>query len=357
MPSAWALLNYDGTRNQVFVFGDVTFGYSSNIYSRNGGAGDYSWRTSVGTELKRRAGIIAVNARLVFDREQFQNITTESSWNPSINLELNKTIGRTTGALTFSAYRVSRADGALNQRTTSTNMPLGLSIKYPVNDKLYLTSQTGYLSRSYPGTSGFSTYTDYSQSLDAFYVFNSKFDLLFGYRYRHSQAGNFSNTDDHNFSVGATGGILPKLNGTIRLGYQVRQEHKTNELFQHISASVSLAWNATRKFTMTGQVGRDFSTTATGVDVDNLSSSLRAVYVFTRRWQADASVGYGRNIFLGKLVPYRRDDYFTWDVGGTFIWNEHLRVSASYEYYKNWSTLAFSDYERHGYSLHLASRW
>ncbi len=32
-PHALALLNIDGTRNQVFVFGSATFGYDSNLFA------------------------------------------------------------------------------------------------------------------------------------------------------------------------------------------------------------------------------------------------------------------------------------------------------------------------------------
>ena len=39
---AQALLNLGGTRNQIFVFGSVTFTHSSNIFYDNTNRGDYS---------------------------------------------------------------------------------------------------------------------------------------------------------------------------------------------------------------------------------------------------------------------------------------------------------------------------
>lgn len=354
-PSAFALLNIDGTRNQVFVFGNATFAYDSNVFAQSAPEGDYVFSASVGVELKRRAGIIAVNARAIFAYQQFAEFTDQSSWNPSFNLELNKTTGRTTGALTISAFRSSRADAAVNLRTQTWNFPIGLNVKYPVNDKFYLTSNTSYLQRSYVAeNAGLLDYMDIGQSIDLFYVFTSKLDLVAGYRTRigHTDVGT---TTDHSFSFGVMNGLLPKVNGSVRLAYQIR-ETESGETFDQFSINTGLTWNATRKLTVSNSIGRDFNTTATGITVDSITAGLRANYVFTRKFQAEGGIAYGRNRFLG-ISPARRDDFFSWDLGATYSFNEHLRVTASYNYMKNWSTLSFSDFERSGYSVDVSSRF
>ena len=38
--SVFALLNIDGTRNQVFFFGSASYSYDSNIFAQSGGDGD-----------------------------------------------------------------------------------------------------------------------------------------------------------------------------------------------------------------------------------------------------------------------------------------------------------------------------
>lgn len=357
LQTSQALLNIDGTRNQVFVFGHVALGFSSNIFASAGGSGDFSMNATVGAELKRRAGIISVNSTFKLDFVQYAKLRQESSWNPSFNLELNKTTGRTTGAFTINAFRVSRADGAVNVRTTSWNVPLGLNIKYPVSDRFYATSNTGYLSRRFTSGTNLVNFLDYTESLDGFYVFTSKLDLLGGYRIRVSKTSANTKTVDHALTAGATGGLLPKINGTVRLGYQVRNVSSTGEEFKQVTATVGVAWNATRKFTLTGSVSRDFSTTATAQSVDTLSATARATYVFTRRFEVNGGVGYGRNKFLGQALPPRRDDNFFWDVGALFTFSEHLKIGVNYNYLRNWSTLNFSDYEQYGYSLDISSRF
>lgn len=356
--SVFGLLNIDGTRNQVFVFGHATFGWDSNVFADRTSRGDYTYSASTGLELKRRAGIIAVNATATLDYLGFEKYTDQSSWNPSFAIEFNKTTGRTTGAFTVRAYRSNRADSAVNLRTTSWNFPLGLNVKYPVNDKYYLTSTSSYLSRRFSNAtgSGLSNYVDISEAVDLFYVWTSKLDLVGGYRIRYSDT-DLGSTTDHAFSFGASGGLLAKLNGSVRFNYQLREMGYTGETFDQFGVSAALTWNATRKFTLSTQVTRDFNTAATGVTVDSLSGQLRGNYVFTRRFSANAGVGYGRNVFLGRNQPYRRDDFFSWDAGATFAYSEHFIVSGSYNYLHNWSTLAFSDFVRQGVSVDISSRF
>jgi hypothetical protein len=355
-PNNYALLNLDGTRNQIFIFGNLTLGYDSNIFARQGGGGDYTQTATVGAELKRRAGIIAVNSKAVLDYQRFDKYSDQSSWNPHFDLEFSKTTGRTTGALTFSAYRTTRADTAVNLRTTSWNFPVSLSLKYPVDDNFYVTSRTTYLQRRYDSDAGLRNYRDYSEGIDAFYVFSSKLDLFAGYRYRYATT-DLGHATDHNFSVGATGGLLPKLNGLLRFGYQIRRDYATGEKFGQVSAAGALIWNATRKLSVTGELSRDFSTTATGVSVDTLSASLRGDYIFTRRFQVAAGIGGGENRFLDRDQRDRHDEFFTFEASATYTWSEHLKVTGSYNYLRNWSTLALSDFQRHGFSVDISSRY
>jgi len=354
--SAFALLNIDGTRNQVFVFGKVSIAYDSNIFSSAADSGDTIYSAQVGAELKRRAGIISVNARAIFDRQDFQKNKTQSAWNPTFYLELNKTTGRTTGAFTVNAYRSSRADSAVNVRTQTWNFPLGLNVKYPINDNFYVTSTSGYLRRSYVDTTALLNYTDYSEAVDLLYVYTSKTDLSLSYRIRVGHTS-LDNTTDQSLMFGLVNQIIPKVNGSLRAGVQRRTIDSTTDTFTQWTLSANLGWAVTRKFNLQAIAARDFSTTAVGGSVDTLSAQLRAAYDFNRKYQANGGVGYGRNKFLDGTTRGRRDDFFSWDVGLTATWSEHLQIGVSYNYLHNWSSIGFSDFERTGYSIDISSRY
>ncbi|SDS52512.1 outer membrane beta-barrel protein [Opitutus sp. GAS368] len=360
LPAAHALINLDGTRNQLFVFGSVTLAYDSNVFSDSSGRGDYTVTGAVGAEMKRRAGIIAVNATLTFNYASYSKYSHEDSFNPNLHVEFNKTTGRTTGAFTISAFRESRSDSAVNLRTNSWNFPLGLNLKYPVNDRYYFTSETTYLRRQYVQTTALANLTDYSQALDVFYVYTSRLDLVGGYRIRVSKTSLGSDSYDHWFNVGASGGLLAKLNGTVRLGYQIRDVRGTGQQsYANFNALAAIGWPVTRKLSLNGQLSRDFNTIATGASVDSTSAALNASYAFSRKVEFNAGLGYGLNRFLGTTPPPppRRDTFFSFNVGARYKMNEHLQVGAAYTYFRNWSTFALSGFDRQGFSLDVSSRY
>lgn len=353
-----ALLNIDGTRNQIFVFGGVTFGYNSNIYSDSTARGDYNVSASAGVEVKRRAGLIGVNATVSIASQLFTKYTSENSLNPNFAVEFNKTTGRTTGALTVNAFRETRSDSVVNLRTTSWNFPLALSLKYPINDKFYATSSTTYLQRTYNDTSVLTNLTDYSEGLDLFYVYTSKLDLVGGYRIRATRTSNGNDSTDHWFNIGASGGLMAKLNGTVRLGYQLR--HATGisaDNYTHLNALASLGWPVTRKLSLSGQVSRDFNTIATGNSVDTTVMALSASYAYNRKLTLENSWSVGRNTFLGSTLSDREDSYFTWEIGGRYKFNEHFNVGATYTFFKNWSSSSLSDFDRNAFTFDIASRY
>lgn len=361
IPSAQALLNIDGTRNQLFIFGGVTFGYSNNIFAESSGRGDTSFTAEVGADLKRRAGLIAVNATAKIDFVRYSKYTDENSIDPNFSIEFNKAEGRTTGAFTVHAYRESRADSSVNLRTSSWNFPLGLNVKYPINDKFYVTSATGYLRRTYSNDSfALVNYTDYSEAVDFYYTYTSKLDLLAGYRLRVSRTSADGKANDHWFNIGATGGLFSKLSGTVRFGYQFRNVtgvSTPSDRFDHFNASASINWPFTRKLNLGFSLSRDFNTIATGASVDSTSLAARAEYAYSRKLSFNGGLGVGRNEFLGTGAADRRDTFFTWDIGGGYHVNEHLQIGASYTYFHNWSTLSFSDFESHGFSIDISGRY
>ena len=358
LPNTQALLNIDGSRNQVFVFGSVTYGYSSNLFSQEEAVGDSSITASAGVELKRRAGIISVDASFKVDFTRFGTYADENAINPNFYIEFSKTTGRTTGSFSVSAYRETRSDNAVNLRTSSWNYPLALNLKYPINDKFYATSSTGFLSRRYTGSEALADkLVDITESLDFYRVYTSKLDLLAGYRLRVSRNSFDTGSTDHWLNVGATGGIVGKLNGTLRVGYQVREEQSTNDSYNHFNYLAALGLPASRKLSLSAQASLDFNTIATGVSTENGNLALRATYTYTRKLAFDAGVAGGYAKFLGESQGGRYDEIFTWDVGARYRFNEHLSLSANYSYFRNWSNFDNSDFERQGFSFDIASRF
>lgn len=357
-PAAHALLNLDGNRSQVFVFGHVNVTHDSNIYADNSGRDDTQTSASLGLEFIRRRGVIGVNSTAKVDFIRFGRFTDENTANPEFSLQLSKANGRTTGDFELRAYRASRADSAINLRTTSWNYPLALNIRYPVNEKLYLASASGYVRRDFQDNATLLDATDFSQGFDIFYVYNSRLDLVLGYRLRVTDTS-LRRSRDHAVNIGATGGLLPKVNGTVRLGYQTRsgvgQPASGSE--GQFTIAAELDWAPTPRLSFAAQASRDFVTTAVGDSVDSFGAMLNATYSFNRRLDLDAGVSYGTNQFISQVPPQRTDDFLAWTAALRYTLNAHVTVVASGSYLQNWSTIALADFDRITYSLDVSSRF
>lgn len=371
-PVAHALVSLNDGHDRIYVSGSATVSHDSNVFASRDSAGDYVYSTSLSAEYARRAGWIGVNGSVGVSSSKFATLEGQDFANPSFGLEFVKQSGRTTGSLTLGATRQSRADAAVNTRVESWNYNAGLGFRYPITGAFTLSGNTGYSNTLYSGSPLFSDLATYSLGLDLFHIFTTERDLVGGYRYRHGQTSRSTSFTDHSFSTGVTGRIIKGVNGSLRVGYQLRVPHggvSTEELSSW-TASGSATYALNKKITLTGTLGKDFATTATDSFVDSLTTALALQYAYSSKWSAAGSVAYGDNRFLGEsgrvilslgpppvLGPERHDSYLSWDASISYSLNEHLKMSFGYTWYKNWSTVAFADFERAGYSFTISSRW
>ena len=358
-PPAHALVSLNDGRNQIYVTASAGFSWDSNIYANATSGGDYLFNAGLGLELKRRAGLISVDGSVGIDATRFADNTAENALNPRFRTEFSKQSGRTTGVLSLGAARQSRADSAVNLRSESWLYDAALNLKYPIIERYSVAGSVGYSRLDYVNNAVLVDLQTFSASADLFYVYTSERDLFAGYRYRHGETSASSAFDDHAFTVGVSGKILPKLNGVVRVGYQVRDPSGTSEdAYTALTASAATTWNLSRRITLTGQAAKDFSTTATNLNIDALTFNLDVQYAMNSKLSFASGAGYGINEFLGVPGADRKDEFFTWNIGATYkVLDERLTVALMYAYLRNWSTLDYSDFERNSVNLNLSSRF
>jgi Putative beta-barrel porin 2 len=356
--SAFALVRFNEGRDQIFVNASVSIGFDSNIFANSSNEGDIVTNSTFGLEYARRAGMISVNGRADWNLGSFASNSDSDFANPSLGLEFVKNSGRTTGSVTLGASRESQADPNIGQRTDSWNYNAGLNWKYPVIERYSLAGSFGYGLVDYSDNSaGLVDLNTYSASIDLFYAYTSQRDLFVGYRIRESDTSSNGSSTDHAFTAGVSGKILAKLNGTVRAGYQIRQESPSGETFGSINASASTTWTVNKRFTLTGTLTKDFSTTATDSSVDTLAFNLDAQYVLTNRWSLYTGFGVGYSDFLSGIDSGRHDYYFTWSTGISYSLNDHFKASLTYSYFQNWSNRTNSTFDRNSLTLNLSTRW
>ncbi len=357
-PRARGFLRWDEGRNQVFA--NLTAGllFDSNIYAAAGGDEDMIYSALLGLEYQRRAGIIGVNANVGWTIARFGDNADENYENPSARVEFTKRTGRTTGSLAAGVQRESRAEPVVNFRTDSWNYETDFRFKYPVIERYSISGGVNYGYRDYQNNPLLVDLTTYGASTDLFYAYTSQRDLLAGYRIRVNETSADSRYNDHAFTVGVSGRILPKLNGTLRLGYQFRDASGPGaEDDEGYTAAGSATWNINRRASLTAQLFKDFSTTSTNLSIDSLGLSLDGRYMFNAHYAVGAGVGVGQNEFLGAAGQGRDDIYASANASATYTHSERFRLTIAYGLYENWSTLAVSDFRRHTVSLSVNSRF
>lgn len=368
---ALVTLNFNDGHDRVYVTATLGATHDSNVTASNGGQGDFVYSAGLQAEYTRRAGWIGVNANMAVNSSHFATLKGEDFSNPSFGLEFTKQSGRTTGALTLSAARLSRADSALNVRTTSWNYSAALDTAYPVVDRFKLTGQFGYAATKYVDAAYLVNLSTYTAGLNMFYVYNTVRDLSAGYRYRYTQTSVSDSTTDHNFTVGMSGRLIRGLNGSVNVGYQFRVPHGgvNHTRASGLSASGATSYAINRKLSLSGQISKDFTTTATDASVDTTAADLGSSYAFNSQWGLGAGTGWGESKFLGQggrvilavgppevFGPNRQDTFAHWDASVNYSRNEHFKVSFSYGWFRNWSTVPYADFVRASWNLKLNSR-
>ena len=371
-PPTHALVNLNDGHDHIYVTGRVGFGWDSNVFANSDAQSDTTINASILAEYQRRAGWIGVDASVQLDASRYNNFKTENFNNPKFNAELTKQTGRTTGSLTLSAAKQSRADAAVNIRTSSWSYAAGLNFRYPIVTVYTVSGSFGYSFVKYD-QDVFPQLATYTASVDLIRLFSSERDVMIGYRFRHGETSVDTSYVDHALTAGMTGKLIRGINGSLRAGYQTRSPRGRTAAgdsgYNSWMASMAATYAFNKRTTFTASVGKDFSNTANDMTVDTTTASLDAQYALSSRWSLGATVSAGDSKFLGeagrRLVSLgpppvyveRHDNFLSASASVGYSLNQHLKVSASYAWFKNWSTESIADFVRSSYNLNIASRW
>ena len=372
-PVARALVTLNDGHDRINASTSFSVSRDSNIFASSADAGDFVYAAGLSLTYQRRAGWIGVNAGVSMGASRFGKHTSQNFSNPSYSLELTKQSGRTTGSLSLSAARESRADAAVNFRNQSWNYNAGLNLRYPIRGRSTLTGGFAYSNRLYTSTTALASLATYSACFDYIHLLPRERDLILGYRYRASETSRHSSYADHSLSTGTSVRLIGGINGTLRAGFQTRLPSgaaKKEASSRSWSGSGSAARALTRKVNLRASMAKDFSTTATDSTVDNLSTTFDAQYAYSAKWSLSASSGWGASRFLGEsgrvvlaqgstpiLGPNRHDDYANWGASLSYSRSKHLSLSLGYTWFESWSTVPIADFIRTAWNFSMSSSW
>lgn len=361
LPRAFGLIRLDEGRNQIFVTGSFTTGFSSNIGASAGGASDNYYSADIGAQYQRHAGLIVMDASVGLSGTSYAKNSDENFRDPSLRMELKKGTGRTTGSLKLSAARESRADTAANLRNESWAYETTLDAKYPMlNGRYGFIGTVGTSLRDFADNNDLADQKSISSSLDFYYTLDER-SLLGGYRFRQESTSFDTGSRDHSITAGVSGPLLFRLNGNFRVGYQIRTPYGLTTGRQNYTgwtANGSSTWEVTERLDFAGQLSRDFSTTSTNVSVDTLGGTIRAQYRFNTQTAFTTSTGITRTRFLGTVAGNRLDTAWTWDVTAhRSFFSQHIQLSVSYNFFRNWSSASFSSFDRKNLTFTASAKY
>ncbi len=358
-PAAMALFRWNDGRDEVFLIFNSALSWDSNIFASADARADTALTATAGADYERRAGMLGVNASVGAEAGHFFKYDSENYVNPRGSVELFKNSGRTTGSILLSAGRESRADVAANIRAESWNYDAALKVRYPVIHRYSIAGSFGYNFQDFTNNALLVDLTTWTAAADLLYAKDSKHDLFAGYRLRLTESQLDTSSHDHAFTLGMSGRIAPKLNGTVRLGYQFRDTSGPlrNEDFSALNAGIAVTWTLTRRLNMTGQISKDFATTSTDISNDAFLSALDIKFNVNSRLNVFGGLGYGINDFLGSRGAGRRDEYSTVSVGGRYLLNDKASLSLTASHLQNSSNVPIADYDRNAVTLGLYCRF
>ena len=362
---ARALVSLEDGRDRLYIDGTVDIGYDSNVFANAQSGGSMLFEGSLGTEFARRAGLIAFDATAALAFAHYTNFRNQDYVDPKLTAEFTKQTGRTTGSVVVSAQREDRADVDVNTRDTSWNYDVALNVQYPVIERYSISGSFDYNLADYQNQQLFTNLATYTGNLYLYYILDEQRDFFVDYRARYSGLANSTDDIDNSLSAGVNGRIYGPFNGSLQFGYQERSTYggPSAGTYSDVTASGTMTWNLNRRLSLSGELSRDFSTTAQAQSIDSTRVGLSFKDSLTSKASVTTDGAAGENRFLGAgglLAPYgaRRVDYFT-SLSAAYFYtlNQHLKIAINFVYFKNWSTLAYAEFPRTQVNLSLTSHW
>jgi hypothetical protein len=193
-----------------------------------------------------------------------------------------------------------------------------------------------------------------SLPLNVYYKFTPKVDLSTGYEFRTTDQTLGPDTNSHFINVGARGEILPKLTSNIRVGVENRESSGALASRSILAVDGTLSWAASPKSTYGLELGRRFDTSGQGGGLSRTSASVFGRFQFTPQLSGNAQISYEMSDYDN---VNRTDNYYEFNVGGTYVVNNVVSLSAGYIHRFNSSDVAAVEFSNNIVSISALFRF
>ena len=372
-----------GDSVDVFFNGSSSLEWQSNVFSDESGAvDDFKLTLSPGFEVNVGRGLSNVDLSIItrYDIVRFDEVTDLDN-----ELFHIKAVGSYAGSrlsvnglVSYDESQSNGADGNDNQKgklSASETTAANLNGEYTLSPKFSFGAGVNYNHREYAEGSSADRDT-YTIPLDIFYELTPKVDLSIGYTYTSTEvsstvsgASEVSGYDkeQHFVNVGARGDLLPKLNGSFKIGFNTMDSddpstrdgngpegRSDRDSDSSLGLDASFTYLATAKVSTNLNLNRNFDVAGQGESTEATRVDLSANYSINTQYTATANLGYTLREYVD---TGREDDNYRTGVSLSYVPNQYWRFSTGYNYTENDSNDDGQSYEAHVINVSASLRY
>ena len=372
-----------GDSVDVFFNGSSSLEWQSNVFSDERGAvDDYKYTVSPGFEINVGRGLSNADLSIItrYDIVRFDKVTDLDNELFHIKAVGSYAGSRLTvnGLVSYDENQSNGADGNDNQKgklSASETTAANLNGEYTLSPKFSFGAGVNYNHREYAEGSSADRDT-YTIPLDIFYELTPKVDLSIGYTYTSTEvsstvsgASEVSGYDkeQHFVNVGARGDLLPKLNGSFKIGFNTMDSddpstrdgngpegRSDRDSDSSLGLDASFTYLATAKVSTNLNLNRNFDVAGQGESTEATRVDLSANYSINTRFTATANLGYTLREYVDSK---REDDNYRTGLSLSYVPNEYWRFSTGYNYTENDSNSDGQSYEAHVINVSASLRY
>ena len=372
-----------GDSVDVFFNGSSSLEWQSNVFSDERGAvDDYKYTVSPGFEINVGRGLSNADLSIItrYDIVRFDKVTDLDNELFHIKAVGSYAGSRLTvnGLVSYDENQSNGADGNDNQKgklSASETTAANLNGEYTLSPKFSFGAGVNYNKREYKESSS-ADRESYTVPLDIFYELTPKVDLSIGYTYTSTEVSRDSlagvdgvdgyDKEQHFVNVGARGDLLPKLNGSFKIGFNTMDSDdpltvEDNVLGREdrnsssgLGLDASFTYLATAKVSTNLNLNRNFDVAGQGESTEATRVDLSANYSINTRFTATANLGYTLREYVDTK---REDDNYRTGLSLSYVPNEYWRFSTGYNYTENDSNSDGQSYEAHVINVSASLRY
>jgi hypothetical protein len=290
------------------------------------------------------------------------------------------------GLVSYDEIQSGGNNGNANQEgqlTRAESIRANLNGEYRLSPKFSVGSGVNYSDRQYQDQEELADRESFKLPVDVFYELTPKVDLSVGYSYTMTDVGGTKigdiangrevgsyNKEAHFFNVGARGALLPKLNGSFKVGYRASDSDDSSAVTYNSSVATTsitnrgskgtmgldanFTYSATPKLMTVLRLNRGFDVGGEGQRTTKTSANLSASYSINSNYSASANFGYTLREYQ---ATDREDNVYNTGFGLSYAPNQYWRFNTGYNYNKNDSNRQGQGYEARMVNLSATLRY